>query len=310
VTAYELDHAIDTLARRQHGAFSRRQVLAAGGTPRMIERRVSNRRWLRLAPSVYALPSHPGTWHRAVMVAVLGEVDAVAGGRSAAVLQRVNGFRPGRPEIVVPSGAPAVSSIARVRRCSLVHRTVIDHIPVLDLCDTLYALSRSADQRKVEPAVDDLLASGRLRIDQLQRRHLEWIGSRRAGLELMRGIIDVRSVDGYEPPSSELERLLYEVLDRPGMPECVRQAAFPGAPVRRADAIIESCRLIIEADGRCWHARVAAFIEDRQRDRLALRHGYATLRFTYDELRHDPDGVFADILAVVAERSRVARPAA
>jgi len=162
----------------------------------------------------------------------------------------------------------------------------------------------------VEPAVDDLLASGRLRIDQLQRRHLEWIGSRRAGLELMRGIIEVRSVDGFEPPRSELERLLYEVLDRPGMPECVRQAAFPGAPVRRADAIIESCRLIIEADGRCWHARVAAFIEDRQRDRLALRHGYATLRFTYDELRHDPDGVFADILAVVAERSRVARPAA
>ncbi len=304
MTAFELDAVIDGLARRQHGVFARRQVFAAGVTPRMIDRRLDNGRWLRLLPSVYALPSHPGTWKRAVMAAVLAETYAVADGRSAAVLQEVPDFRPGRPEIVVPADAHARSSTARVRRRSEIHSVVIDHIPVLDLCDTLHMLAGTVDRPKVEPALDHLLAHGRLTIEELQRRHLSLAGSRRPGLGHMRRLIEVRSVDGYEPPESELERHLYGILDRPGMPPHVRQPPLPWDADRRADAMVPSARLILEADGRAWHARMAAFADDRLRDRLATRYGFATLRFTHHELTTAPDWVAAEIVATVRSAPR------
>ena len=45
----------------QHGVVSRAQVLAAGITPRMIDRRVRGGEWLRLHPGVYALAAVPTT---------------------------------------------------------------------------------------------------------------------------------------------------------------------------------------------------------------------------------------------------------
>ncbi len=59
----------------------------------------------------------------------------------------------------------------------------------------------------------------------------------------------------------------------------------------RVDALLVDAPVIIESDGRRWHTRVADFERDRQRDRAAASHGYVTMRFTYDELRCDPDRV-------------------
>jgi very-short-patch-repair endonuclease len=43
-------------------------------------------------------------------------------------------------------------------------------------------------------------------------------------------------------------------------------------------------RLIVEADGRCWHTRIDDFERDRWRDNVATTHGYDVLRFTYRQL--------------------------
>ncbi len=44
--------------------------------------------------------------------------------------------------------------------------------------------------------------------------------------------------------------------------------------------------VVFEADGRRWHARLAAMERDRRRDLLAAAHGYLVVRLTWGEL-HD-----------------------
>ena len=49
--------------------------------------------------------------------------------------------------------------------------------------------------------------------------------------------------------------------------------------------LIPDHRLIIEADGRRWHARFADFDRDKWRDNQATAHGYRVLHFTWVHLR-------------------------
>jgi len=298
MTATELDHAIDVLARRQHGAFSWRQAVAAGATSRMAHTRVTRGTWLRLAPAVYALPSHPGTWHRALMAAVLGEQSAVVGGRSAAALHGLSGFRPGHPEIIVPPGANGRSRLATVHRSAHHRSTIVERIPVLTVCDTLFAVAGQLGSQPLGMVLDDAVASKAVTIAQLQARFLDLGASRRPGIAAMAGLLEARGAHGYVPPESVLEGSLYAILDRPGMPGYERQAMLPWAPAARVDARLLASPTLVEADGRRWHTRVADLARDHQRDRLAAAHGYLTLRFTYEEIRGDPGGVAADIMAV------------
>jgi very-short-patch-repair endonuclease len=49
--------------------------------------------------------------------------------------------------------------------------------------------------------------------------------------------------------------------------------------------------MILEADGRRWHARVAAAKLDRERDAQVARAGWLPLRFVYEQIVGDPAGV-------------------
>jgi hypothetical protein len=199
---------IDGLARRQHGVFARQQVIEAGMTRHELQGLVSSGRWIVLAPAVYALASHPGTWKQRLMAAVLGEPEAAVGGRSAAVLHGFTGFRPGRPEIVVPRAGQNRSPIALVRRRDGVETTRRNGLPVLTTRDALFAV---------------------------------------AGL--------VRFAPSCVPPSSALERLLYGVLDRPGMPRYSLHLDGPASAFRP----------------RGWRGSVGGWTSRRSRTRWPTR---------------------------------------
>jgi very-short-patch-repair endonuclease len=109
------------------------------------------------------------------------------------------------------------------------------------------------------------------------------------GVPKVRRIVEFRLPDAYQPPSSELERLLYRVLDDPRLPPYTRQMPMSYRRVDAAvDAYLEPWRLIVEGDGRRWHTRRADMARDRLRDNEATAHGYAVLRFTYEQLRDEP----------------------
>jgi len=294
----EFDQAVAALSRRQHGAVSRRQVLDLGGTDRMVASRVTSGRWLRLDPGVYGLAAVAPTWHQSLMAAQLSEPIATIAGRAAAALHGFEGFRPCRPEITVPSGAGTRSRIAIVHQLTEHQLTVIHSLRVLTVVDTLIHVAGLANAGRTRLAFDHLLASRRVAIEQVAQRFHQLEAGRRAGSTLMRAMLLERLQNEFEPPTSVLESLLYDVLDRPGMPAYVRQFRIAGTRTGgRVDAMVALSQLVIEADGRSWHTRLDDFARDRERDRRAAILGYRTLRFTWQELRDDPDRVQREILA-------------
>lgn len=103
---------------------------------------------------------------------------------------------------------------------------------------------------------------------------------------------------------SELERLLLRALLDRGNPMPTPQFAHPGRhPGKgRVDFAYPEAKLILEADGRTWHQRIADLVRDRQRDNEAARAGWLTMRFMWEELTNDPDDVAAAVRETLAHR--------
>jgi very-short-patch-repair endonuclease len=287
------DRVVDRIARAQHGAFSRAQASAAGFSPRMIRRRLAAGAWLQLDRSVFALPGHPFNWERQAMAATLAVEGAALSGRSAAALHGIDGFRKGGLEIVVPRERRRSSTVlATVRSTMSVRSVTIDSIPCLAAVDLPLDLADRLTTDGLERLVEALLIGHLTTIDELLDRFVRFAAGRRPGANTLRAILENRSARAYVPPSSELERWLYIVLDDTSLPEFDRQAELPWWPMGegRVDAYSRSCTLIVEGDGRAWHTRERDFVKDRRRDNLAAANGHQVVRFTYGELRNDGDG--------------------
>lgn len=136
-------------------------------------------------------------------------------------------------------------------------------------------------------------------------RHVERL--RHSRLPGLRGLAELAiDLEGDPPTQSELERrMLAVVASVPGMPAVTRQAPAPWAPTSASivDGVVEAWRLILEADGRRFHERRAAFERDRWRDAEAAIAGYHVMRLTYRRLHHDEAGV-RDQLSRYGERWR------
>lgn len=307
MTAHELARAIEALARRQHGAFNRTQARDLGASTSQIDRRLLSGAWIRLAPSVYALPGNPPTFERQCMAATLGEPMAWISGPTAAVLHRFDGFRAGRIEMTVPSEASHRRSLAVLRRSATFDATKIDRIPVGTVEQTICDLGSSLSPVRLAEVVDSVLSSRRTTVERLATRFDALPSGTRSRLVALRRVLGDRSADAYVPPTTALEGALYQVLDHRLLPSYERQPALPWRPdaPQRADSLITGWRLFVEADGRAWHSRVADFERDRRRDRDALAHGYEVARYTYDELVVDPRSVLDDLLRIGDARARL-----
>ena len=103
---------------------------------------------------------------------------------------------------------------------------------------------------------------------------------------------------------SKLERLLLELIADAGLPRPVSQYGFPGRLFTNGcvDAAYLDAKLVIEADGRAWHTRIADVTRDRERDNDAARHGWQTLRLLHEHITADPTGTAELIRDVRRER--------
>ena len=72
------------------------------------------------------------------------------------------------------------------------------------------------------------------------------------------------------------------------------------------DVAEPTSQVIVEADGRRWHATEQAMVDDRRRDRTAAANGWLVLRVMWDDVVERPEAVAAEIEAAVARRSRSA----
>lgn len=300
-----IDTIASRLARRQEGVFSRVQLGRRGVSPDAINRRLRSGTWIGFVPGVYGFPSHDGTWLRQVWIAILAHEGSAAAHETAAALRKWEGFGDGPIHLVLPPGTNARSSVARIHRYEGAKIGLVRGIPATTNAQTAVDLCGSASAAKVEPAIDRLILTGTLSVDELDERDRFYEHTRRTGHPFFRGLVAERREDAWRPSESALADVLRRLVRRLGEVDVDWEPSLPWRPStgERVDALVRSAGVILESDGRTWHARLRDFDRDRWRDNEAAAHGLVVLRFTFVHLQHR----FEECLGLTSETIRQRR---
>lgn len=301
MTDRDFDERVGAIAARQAGAFTRAQVLAVGGTDRMIRRRRDARRWTSRIQGVYELADHPRTWRRDLWVACLAPGrGAVVSHEAAAVLHGLATFRAGPVVVTVAHADTRLSALGTVhqsRRLYDDHITRLDGLPVTTVARTLIDLAAVHRITRIELAMDSALTSRACTIGDLTTTFDDLASRGRRGIGTIRRLLTSRQ-PGYVAPSTMAESLLLRALRRGGLPRPTLQLPHPGDGIEGfVDAAYPAERLLLEADGRRWHTRERDFARDRARDIAATIAGYSTLRFTWADVSERPTWVADQVRA-------------
>lgn len=300
---HEADVEIARLSRRQHGAWSRTQALAAGLTAKMISGRTRSGVWVILDNGVYAHLASGATWERSVMAAVLAEPWAVASHQTAAVLHGLHDFRPGRPVITIRPGANARGQLAVAHRGIDVETTAVRRIPCVTIAQAFVDLAQVVGEPRLRAALARRTDEVPTDLDRVRDRYCALAPRGGRNLRRLKATL-LRFGAGDLPDESELERRMRAVFGVPEIPTIHWQAPFPGREpgLRRVDGLVPDWSIVLEGDGRAWHTRVDDFERDRRRDAEAAAAGLQTLRFTWHQLVNEPDWARAIVIDAGAHR--------
>lgn len=299
------DLALDHLARRQYGCFSRHQARQLGFSTTQIRRRLASGRWLRLGRGVYCLASAPATTHRRYKAAELSAPGATVSGLAAAHVWQLPGCGAVAPEITVVPSASGRSDLARVRRRAHVARTRIDGLTVTTLDQTLVDVVPRLGATRLDRIFDHVVVERKVDVGSLADLAERAVATRRPGGRILDALVAER-ITGADVSESVLELEFDRLLGRaPDVPVARGQVSLPWWRRGRGrfDRVVPPWRLLVEVDGRAWHTRVQAFDDDRWRDNLAASNGFALLRFTARHLGHHGDEVLDLIRRTGARRA-------
>lgn len=296
---HPVDIAVSLLAQQQFGNFSVRQAKAAGADDALIWRRRRAGRWLVRAPAVLGLPGYPPSDRSDLWVALLDAgVGAMASDNSGAALQGLDGFFIRPLSILVPHGAHHRNLMAVVHQTRRMPTPVLRHgIPTTPLVRVLLDVAATTPPIRLGRAIDQAVVEFGASIDAVHRGW-EWMhATRRRGATNLGVALEGRT-HGYVPTRSELERLLDAIISTLPCPPPRREVNLPTHPTEphRVDRVFDVRPLIVEGDGRLWHARMAAMENDKRRDRRALRLGYPTVRYSWSDLTTDASEVRAELM--------------
>jgi predicted transcriptional regulator of viral defense system len=296
------DREIVELASTQHGVVTVGQVERLGLSGRALRHRVTSGRMRRVHRGVYApwpLTRH-GRWTAALLA--VGE-GALLSHRSAAALWDICDDDPSAVHVTVPRRAfRAPPGIAVHSGTSLRQHDASDRggIPCTALASTLIDLAGQVDRRTLERAVD--------RAEMLRIFDLVAIERAINRARYRRGVGRLKEVlAAYVEPTltrSDAEELMLAIAGRAAvpMPEVNAWVPLDAGRGYRPDFLWRDVRLIVEVDGRSYHARRGAFEHDRLRDRRLALAGYATHRFAASELVRHPRQVARELRGLLAVR--------
>ncbi|HWW53873.1 MAG TPA: hypothetical protein VNY84_08890, partial [Acidimicrobiales bacterium] len=266
-----LDEALAAVASRQYGLFSRLQVLEVGGNDRIIHVRLASGRWLREAEGVYGLPGWPKSWWRRVWRAYLASgPGAVVSHDTAAAIHGLANYPRGRLVLTTAHGNHHWHGLAEMRQSTDLrpeHVTSLNGLPLTTVARTLFDLSAVSGAERLAIAVEDAHITKTCRLEELLALYEQLRPPGKHGMRKLGRVLATRG-PGYVPPQSWLERRLVRILLEGGLPRPRLQAEFPWRQdlESRCDAVYDDARMLLEADGRRWHARVDQMANDRRRD--------------------------------------------
>lgn len=283
-----LERVVAEISPRQCGLITRKQLIRAGVSARVVDLAVDTGRLRPIHRGVYAasplLPSHA-----AEMAAVLAcGIGAVVSHRSAAGLwQLLPPLQPPTPvEVSVPGRRPRKPGIRvyRIRALPRDETTRSEGVPITTPARTLLDLASVVDSRALERAVARGERRGlvtRTRMTELLDRY-----PRRPGAAALRALIN-----GDTSPAltrSEAEDRFLDIVRRGQLVPPEANVIVEGFEV---DFLWRKERLIVEVDGFAYHAVPGAFERDRLRDAILGTHGFRVLRVTWGQLETEPEAV-------------------
>lgn len=186
--------------------------------------------------------------------------------------------RRGSPQLVQPQGLPPLT-------------------PRLDaLCDTLIC----RPERGARDLLDHALQQRWINADDLASLIEQRSGRGRKGLSRLRSL-HKRSASGSR---SEAEQRMGRLLARIGCSWVANYAVRGGHGqiLAEIDFANPELKIAIEVDGRAFHSDRYSFERDRERQNVLVIDGWIVLRFTWERIVNDPEGVMAEITAVIRSR--------
>ena len=276
------------LATRQFGVISWAQLIACGLSKTTISRWIAQGRLVKVHPRVYALG------HK--RLSIEGRLNAAllyAGPRAA--LSHATALwwwgltdkEPTMIEVTTPARRPSIAGV-RTHNRQRPQTTTHNDLPTTTVAQTLLDFASVATSTKLLRALAEADFK-RLLNDE----HLNTIAGRgRPGSTKLR-----RALDEHRPELARTRRELEEAFQHllAEHPEIPIPEVNPKVCGFRADALWRDHKLIVELDGYEAHSTPARIEHDHQRDLTHRQAGYVVLRYTWSQIKYQPDAVIADL---------------
>ena len=296
VSYRKADEVIIELATAQHGLATRRQLLQAGVSRHVIDRRVR----LGLLRTV-----HAGVYQIGVIRAPHASEKAALLACRGGVISHVSAAR--FWEMLPADSASAIDVIlapnfhARRRPGIRAHRqrvandeiTAIDGIAVTTPARTILDISSNTGARDLERAIacaERHDPDVRDRVNALIHRY-----AGTAGTTVLRTVM--ASVEPAALTRSDAEERMLNMIRLSGLPAPEMNCVVRGFEV---DCYWRQARLAVEVDGFAFHRSRGAFVRDRQRDSALAAAGIRVLRLSWHQLVNEHDRTLAQLAQALA----------
>lgn len=284
------------------------EAMALGLAKSTLQRRVESGVFVRVGKGMLALP---GTATRSDigMRAALRLLNGVVSHQSAA---RIHGFEaiPDSPPSITVSHRSSYSfpGVVVHQSTDLLEEYVqeIDGIRVTTPARTLVDLAKIFGPRRLERVIEHALVTGKVDVEEFIDLVTALSRKGKRGMKKLHKIIDERLM-GTAVSDTELERVLYQLIDDAGLPRPMRQFHAPWLKSLngRVDFAYEDEEIVIEADSRRWHLTFDAFEVDKIRDNAAQIAGWIVLRVTWRMINEEPSEVVGTIREALEVRGRL-----
>jgi hypothetical protein len=299
VHAAHPDRVIATLAEPQHGVVARRQLLDAGLSHRVIDRRTATGRLLPLHRGVYAVGHRRLTRHgfRFAAVLVAGPRAALSH-REAAALHALVPAPGTRIELTTPSQRRVAGVTVHRARLEATDVATVDGVPVTTVARTLVDLAGVVPRERLGKAMEAAERSHRLHMREIDAVLARTRGRNGQGHERVKRALAQLASIGATVTRSVLEDRFLALLDAHGLP---RPSANAWAETMEVDAVWPAARLAVELDGWDAHKTRDAFQRDRTRSNDLQAAGWTILRFTYADVTQRSGETAARVVRALAQ---------
>ncbi|HVM08123.1 MAG TPA: hypothetical protein VM345_06665 [Acidimicrobiales bacterium] len=289
----EQDAAIVTIAMAQHGVFSRAQAKERGFTPRQIERKLARRRWILVAPNVYALPQWERTFEQRAFTAQLYAGDgSFVSHRCAAMLRELDGVKRAGIDVTTSRRVRPLKGVTIHYSTDATGDEWVDDagLRIATVTRILLDLAATGTSLKVLERVYECgVRRGETDLPSLAAL-CERVARRGKRTSRLAQLVERVVRDGRRN-GSDAETLFFQILRDAGLPLPTRQRQVLREDVSFAysDYAYDDVDAVLEVLGYRWHSSRNSLDRDAERNNDLNLSGKTLLEFTWTHLTEDRD---------------------